>query len=204
MFCERCGLQFLPKQSVCTRCGVVPTRQWLQLVGLITLAVAFASNSLVTLSLLPGLAGVRQPRLFQVWLRLSDALSSHGWVAVALALLVWSFWLRRGNELQKKEWAVRLLLVLVLLVGIGATLLPRILVTQVGGILSIVRVVRGDPGLPSTLAWSALVLIVAIPCLNQETRDSLLGHGKTLSLVGVGLLLLELAMMTLGWSVTNH
>lgn len=204
MFCERCGLQFLPKQSVCTRCGVVPTRQWLQLVGLITLAVAFASNSVVTLSLLPGLAGGRQPRLFHIWLRLSDALSSYGWVAVVLALLVWSFWLRRGYELQKKEWAVRLLLVLVFLVGIGAALLPGIPVAQGASILSIGHFVRGNPGLPSTLAWGALVLIVAILCLNQETRDSLLGHGRTLSLVGLGLLLLELAMMTLGWSVTNR
>jgi FtsH-binding integral membrane protein len=173
----------------------------LQLVGLITLTVAFAGNSLVTLSLLPGLAGGRQPRLFRIWLRLSDALSSYGWVAVVLALLVWSFWLRRGYQLQKKEWAVRLLLVLVLLVGIGAALLPWIPAAHGAGILGFVR---GDSGLPSTLAWSALVLIVATLCLNQETRDSLLGHGRTLSLVGLGLLLLELAMMTLGWSVTNR
>ncbi len=201
MFCDRCGLQFLPKQSICTRCGIVPTRQWLQLVSLITLAVAFASNSLVTLSLLPGLARGREARLFHTWAWFNNALSSYGWVPVVLVLLVWSFWLRGGYQLRKREWAARLVLVLMLLAGIGVALLPWISVPKAAGILTLIR---SYPGLPSTLAWATLVFIVGLVCLNEETRDSLLGQGRILSLVSLSLLLLELGMMTLGWSATNR
>ncbi len=40
MFCERCGLNFLPRQSLCTRCKVSATRHWFQLMSLATLSVA--------------------------------------------------------------------------------------------------------------------------------------------------------------------
>ena len=53
VFCDRCGLNFLPKQSVCTRCRRVPTRYWFQLMSLVTLLVAVAGNGLVAIFLLP-------------------------------------------------------------------------------------------------------------------------------------------------------
>src|SRR5713226_1927699 len=56
LFCENCGLQFLPVQSVCTRCGVTSTRHWFQLMSLVTLVIAATCNSLVACLLLPGLA----------------------------------------------------------------------------------------------------------------------------------------------------
>ena len=66
MFCERCGLNFLPKQSVCTRCKVSATRHWFQLMSLVTLMVAVACNALVALVLLPRLtAGAHAPAVFR-------------------------------------------------------------------------------------------------------------------------------------------
>ena len=200
MFCEHCGLQFLPQQSVCTRCGLVPTRQWLQLVSLVTLTVTIACNSLVDLYLLPRLvAGRQRPLLFRGWLWFNEKFSLFGWVAVASALLAWSSWSRRGSEMQKKEWMARWLLILLLLVGAVAVLLPWMPARAVAGIRA---ALNSHPDMALTLPWGTIVLAVGILCLNSETRDSLLGNGRVLSLVSAGLLLLLLAMVLLAWSAT--
>jgi hypothetical protein len=39
-------------------------------------------------------------------------------------------------------------------------------------------------------------------CMNAESRDYLLGHGKALSVVSLGLLLLVVTMTVVSWSVT--
>jgi hypothetical protein len=54
------------------------------------------------------------------------------------------------------------------------------------------------PGLPSTLAWGVVLVVVTLLCVNGETRDSLLGHGKVLSLVSLGILLLLLTLTIAG------
>jgi hypothetical protein len=46
-----------------------------------------------------------------------------------------------------------------------------------------------------------VVIVIAALCINSETRDSLLGHGKVLSLVSLGVLLLILGMTIAGWSI---
>jgi hypothetical protein len=38
--------------------------------------------------------------------------------------------------------------------------------------------------------------------MNAESRDYLLGHGRALSVVSIGLLLLVLTMTVVGWAVT--
>src|SRR5216110_534055 len=68
VYCDRCGLNFLPKQSVCTRCKKVPTRYWFQLMSLVTLLVAVLSNTVSGLFMLPRLAEARHGRLlFRSW-----------------------------------------------------------------------------------------------------------------------------------------
>ena len=68
------------------------------------------------------------------------------------------------------------------------------------------RLIRGHigryPGLPSTLAWVAVVFVLSVLCLNVQTRDSLLGRGKVLSLVSLGVLLAVLTITLVGWSLT--
>jgi hypothetical protein len=39
-------------------------------------------------------------------------------------------------------------------------------------------------------------------CIESESRDYLLGHGKMLSLVSLGMLLLVLSLTVVGWSIT--
>jgi hypothetical protein len=48
------------------------------------------------------------------------------------------------------------------------------------------------------------VLVVVILLVSEaESRDYLLGHGKTLSVVSVGALLLVLTLTVVGWSLTS-
>ncbi len=201
MFCERCGLQFLPKQSVCTSCGVASTRHWLQLMSLITLMVAVGCNSLVAWSVLPRLVMGHQPRqLFRAWLWLNEKVALYGWVLVALSLLAWDFLVRRGSEAKIRGWVARRLLILLLLARI-APLIPW-WVPAGQPPPAIVAAIDKNPGLPSTVAWAVVLLVAGLLCLNADTRDSLLGHGRVLSLVSLGLLLLVLSTVLVGWSVT--
>jgi hypothetical protein len=48
-----------------------------------------------------------------------------------------------------------------------------------------------------------VLAVVVLICINSESRDYLLGHGKALSLVCLGLLMLVLTMTVAGWSVTH-
>jgi hypothetical protein len=57
------------------------------------------------------------------------------------------------------------------------------------------------PGLPSAVAWGVVVFVITLLCVNAETRDSLLGHGKVLSLVSLAVLLLLVTLTIVGWSI---
>jgi hypothetical protein len=45
--------------------------------------------------------------------------------------------------------------------------------------------------------------VLVLLCADAESRDYLLGHGKVLSLISVGLLLVVLTMTMLGWATTS-
>jgi hypothetical protein len=59
------------------------------------------------------------------------------------------------------------------------------------------------PGLPVLLAWGVVLVVLVLLCADAESRDYLLGHGKVLSVVSVGLLLIVLTMTMFGWAVTS-
>ncbi len=60
------------------------------------------------------------------------------------------------------------------------------------------------PGLPSSLAWLTVTLVLVLLVWNPATRDSLLGHGRILSLISIATLFVLLAMTLLGWSLTYY
>jgi hypothetical protein len=201
MFCERCGLNFLPKQSVCTRCGAAASRHWLQLVGLLSLMLAFAANSLLGWFLLPRLVGGAHPHgIFRAWLWVDDKVARYGWVPLALALLTWDFLVLRGSRRPKvRGWVTRKLLTFSLIAGVTPFIpswLPAGQPSQ-----NFFTLIHSHPGLPLALAWAVVLVVVSLVCFEAETRDSLLGQGKVLSLVGVGTLFLLLAMTIVGWSM---
>ena len=57
-------------------------------------------------------------------------------------------------------------------------------------------------GLPAMLAWGVVLVVTIILCIDPESRDYLLGHGRMLSIAGTGMLVLVLAMTLIGWSLT--
>ncbi len=201
MYCERCGQNFLPKQSVCTCCRVDPTRHWLQLMSLVTLLVAVTCNSLVGWYLLPRLVTGHQSQLvFRAWLWLDEKTSLYGWALLALGLLAWDHFIWRGSKPKIKGWVTRKLLMLVLVAGVAPVLPWWIPAGQPPQ--NFLTLIGKYPGLPAVLAWGVVVLIISLLCIHAETRDALLGQGRALSLVSLGVLLLVLGMTLVGWSIT--
>jgi len=198
LYCERCGLGFLPRQSICTRCHTSPTRHWLQLAGLATLAVALAYNAFAVLHLLPQfVARGQRTGLFRVWLRIAQALSLYGWIVVAVVLLAWSFYgALHGHKLEFEVRLARLLLI-VLLVGSAARFLLPLLRAKWAVVA--VGVIQNHTDLVRILPWGTVALALALINLNRETRDRLLGTGRALCLLGLGLLLLVMTFTLLGW-----
>src|SRR5438552_17805105 len=68
-----------------------------------------------------------------------------------------------------------------------------------GAILRYDRPSRRRAG-PTCLGVVTVVTILL--CIDPESRDYLLGHGRVLSVVSTGLLLLVLTMTVVGWSLT--
>jgi hypothetical protein len=200
MFCERCGLNFLPRQSMCTRCGAAATRHWLQLTSLVMLMVAFTANRLVAIYLLPSrLAGPHAPFLFRAWAWFDQKTALYGWVPLAVGLLAWDLLVWRHSRPKVKGWVTRKLLTLALMAGI-APIIPWWLPADQPP-KNFMTAINRYPGLPASVAWGVVVFVIALLCINAETRDSLLGHGKVLSLVSLGFLLLLVALTIAGWSI---
>ena len=59
-------------------------------------------------------------------------------------------------------------------------------------------------GLPLLLAWLVVLIVLVLISINAESRDYLLGHGKILSMVSLGALLLVFSLTLLGWTFVAH
>jgi len=201
VFCDRCGLNFLPRQSLCTRCNVVATRHWFQLMSLATLLVAVLCNSLVALLLLPRLVEARHPSLaFRAWLWFDYKAALYGWVPIAAALLAWDILVWKAARPKVKGWFTRKLLTFSLAAGMAPMLPWWVPAGQPPG--EFLAMIGKYPGVPTLLAWAVVLVVIVLLCSNAESRDYLLGHGKALSIVSLGLLLLVLTMTVVGWSVS--
>jgi hypothetical protein len=201
VFCERCGLNFLPKQSVCARCNVAATRHWFQLMSLVTLLVAVLCNALVGLLVLPRLAAREHSHfLFRAWLWFDNKAALYGWVPLAIALLAWDYLVWKAARPKIKGWFTRKLLTFSLAAGLAPMLPWWIPAGQPPG--EFMALSGKYPGVPALLAWGVILVVTVLLCINAESRDYLLGHGKALSVVCLGLLLLVLSMVVLSWTVT--
>ena len=219
MFCENCGLQLFPQQSVCTRCGATSTRHWFQLMSLVTLLIAAACNSLAACLFLPRLAATHQAWSgFRVWQWMDGKLSLDGWVPLALGLFAWKHFVWQASrpaanqsikemiENGIKCWILRTLLVLAFLTAFVPLLPPWIrppaaLVTAVKlPRLARLPVLGALPGVPGVLPWGLVALAAALVCIDADTRDSLLGHGRMLGAVSLGVLAVVLTLILLAFA----
>jgi hypothetical protein len=201
VFCERCGSNFLPKQSICAHCHVAATRHWLQLMSLVTLLVAVSFNALVGLVMLPRLAAAGHSRfVFRAWLWFDNKAALYGWAPIAFALLAWDYLVWKAAKPKIKGWLTRKLLTFSLAAGLAPMLPWWIPAGQPPG--EFLAMIGKYPGVPSLLAWGVVLVVTVLLSINAESRDYLLGHGKALSLVSAGLLLLVLTTTVVAWSAT--
>lgn len=200
MFCERCGSEFTPRQSVCDRCKVTATRHWFQFMSVVTLTVAVLCNALVGALLLPRLVEGHHSRFFfQAWLWFDQKAALYGWIPLVIGLLAWDYLVWKTRP-RVKGWFTRKLLTFSLAAAVAPMLPWWIPAGQPPG--EFLALIGKYPGVPCLLAWGAVLVVTVLLCINAESRDRLLGHGKALSLVSLGLLLLVLTLALVGWSVT--
>lgn len=204
MFCENCGLQFLPLQSVCTRCGVTGTRHWFQLMSLVTVVIAAVCNSLVAVLVLPdlaakhtvGLALGHESLAIRAWMWMDLKAALYGWIPLAFGLLAWDYFLRPESapviSEKLKGWLVRGLLILAIGAGL-APLVPRWLRPPAAVLVTAAKFPRlpalaAVSGLAWLLPWSLAGAAAALLCINAQTRDALLGHGRVLSAISLAVI----------------
>ena len=219
MFCENCGLQFFPRQSVCTRCDATCTRHWLQLTSLATLLIAVACNSLASLFLPASaiahavasnrgssFAPIFKASAIGAWLWIDGKASVYGWAPIALALLTWDYFAwpewRPALKERIKRWGIRALLVSAFLARI-VPLFPRWIRPPAGLLVTAAKIPRFPvPVLPAFTAaapWVMVSFAAALLCMSAETRDSLLGRGRALSAISLGVLLAVLTLTLLAF-----
>lgn len=219
MFCENCGLQFFPRQSVCTRCDATCTRHWLQLTSLATLLIAAVCNSLASTFLRASalahsaashrgssLAPSLKASAIAIWLWIDGRASLYGWAPLAIALLTWDYfaWPEWRPALREriKRWVIRSLLVSAFLVPI-VPLFPRWIRPPAALLLMAAKLPRFPipmrPAFSAAVPWAIVALAAALLCMNAETRDSLLGRGRALSVASLGILLTVLTFTLLAF-----
>jgi hypothetical protein len=178
----------------------------MQFIGLIVLLLTIIGNSLTAWLMLPRLIAAHPSQLFfraWLWADLKSAL--YGWLPLAAALLAWEFFvwrkIRKNKPMPKiKGWISRKILTFVLAAGFAPVLPWWLPAGQPSD--KTIAALSGYPGLPCAISWCAVLVVAVILCLKSETRDLLLGQGKTLSLVSLGTLAVLLALTLLGWSLT--
>lgn len=203
MYCEHCGLKILPERPVCTRCGRAP-HEWEQLFSLSIFLLAAIGNSVCQLYLLPKAYAAHPSSLFfRGWLWADRESSLYGWMPLAATLLLWEFFvwrkMRRLKPVTKiKGWVSRKILAFVLAAGF-APILPWWIPANQPSERTLAALSQ-YPGLPSGISWGAVLIVAIVLCVKAETRYMLLGKGKVLSLVSLGVLTLFLTLTLLGWS----
>jgi hypothetical protein len=173
----------------------------LVLAALVTLLVAVLCNAIVGFVLLPRLIQAHHEHfVHRAWLWFDHKAALYGWVPVTIGLLAWDFWVWTATRPRVKGWFTRKLLTFSLAAGLAPMLPWWIPAGQPPR--QFLSIIGKYPGVPSLLAWSVVLLVVVLLCINAESRDNLLGQGKALSVVSLALLLLVVTMTVVSWSVT--
>jgi hypothetical protein len=169
--------------------------------SLVIILVAVTCNGLVAMYLLPRLTlGPHSQFMFRAWWWFDQKAALYGWVPIAIALLVWDYFVWKEARPKVRGWFTRKLLTLSLAAGVAPMLPWWIPAGQPPG--EFLALIGRHPGVPMLLAWGVVLVVFVLLCIDAESRDYLLGHGRTLSVVSTGMLLLVLTMTIVGWSMT--
>jgi len=169
--------------------------------SLVGIFVAVLCNSLLGLFLLPRLGMAHHGQsLFRAWWWFDQKAALYGWVPLALGLLAWDYFVWKEARPKVKGWFTRKLLTFSLAAGI-APLLPWWIPAGQPPMQFLAMIARHQ-GVPAMLAWGVVLMVIVLLCMDAESRDYLLGHGRILGVVSTGMLLLVLTMTVVGWSLT--
>jgi hypothetical protein len=130
----------------------------------------------------------------------ADKAALYGWVPIAFALLARDYLVWKAAKPKIKGWFTRKLLTFSLAARLTPMLPWWIPAGQPPG--EFLAMIGKYPGVPSLLAWGVVLVVTGLLSINAESREYLLSHGKPLSVVSVGLLLLVLTMTVVGWSAS--
>jgi hypothetical protein len=206
VYCEHCGLKILPERPLCTRCGKSPAHEWIQLTSLAVLLLAAIGNAVESWVLLPRLAAAHPGGyFFRGWLWADHEAGLYGWIPLATAMLAWEFhvWrkVRKAKPVAKvRSWLSRKMLTFVLAAGFAPILPWWIPAGQPSE--KTMAALSQYPGLPCAISWGAILIVATVLCCKAETRNLLLGRGKTLSLISLGALTMFVALTLVGWALT--
>jgi len=137
----------------------------------------------------------------RAWLWADMRAAVYGWIPLALGLLAWDYFVRQEATSVMSEkikgWLVRGLLIIAWVPGV-APLVPHWLRPPAAIMVTTAKLPRlpaigAASGFMWLLPWAMVALAAAILCINAETRDSLLGHGRILS--GISLVVLVMVLM---------
>jgi hypothetical protein len=205
VFCEHCGIKILPERRVCPRCGRAPSHEWVHLISLAILFLVAIANSVAGLFVLPKLSTMHPSvPFFRGWLWADRQSSLYGWIPLAVALLLWEYFvwrkIRKAKPVPKiKRWVSRKILAFVLAAGFAPILPWWVPANQPSD--RTLSAISQYPGLPCAISWGGVLLVVVVLCVKAETRDCFLGRGKTLSLISLGAVTLFLMLTLYGWSL---
>jgi hypothetical protein len=176
------------------------------LTSLVVILLAVIGNGVAGWFLLPKVVAAHPTgHFFRGWLWIDRATSLYGWMPLAGALLMWEFhvWrkVRKAKPVTKiRSWVSRKILTFVLAAGF-APILPWWIPAGQPSEKALATLAQ-YPGLPCAISWGAILIVATVLCCKAETRNLLLGNGKTLSLVSLGALAVYMALTLLGWSLT--
>lgn len=119
---------------------------------------------------------------------------------MALSLLAWDYFIWKEARPKLKGWLTRKLLTFSLAAGVAPLIPWWVPAGQPPG--EFLSMISRYQGLPAMLAWGVVLVVIIILCIDPESRDYLLGHGRMLSIASTGMLVLVLAMTLIGWSLT--
>jgi hypothetical protein len=169
--------------------------------SLVTILVAVICNTLLGMYLLPRLATANHGRaVFRAWWWFDEKAALYGWVPLAIGLLAWDYFVWKEARPKLKGWLTRKLLTFSLAAGVAPMLPWWIPAGQPPG--QFLSMISRYPGVPAVLAWSVVLVVAVLLCIDSESRDYLLGHGRVLSIVSTAMILLVLTMTVVGWSLT--
>src|SRR5258708_21605210 len=111
----------------------------------------------------------------------------YGLVPLATGLLAWDYFIWKEARPKVKGSLTRKLLTLSLAAGVAPLLPWWIPAGQPPA--EFFAMISRHQGVPILLAWGVVTVVSIVLCIDPESRDYLLGHGRTLELLHTGNLL---------------